>query len=1001
MAPTPATDPFATAALRDAVLRAWCGSPTRFTEDANAEEDLRLGGYADRLFVELAQNAADAAALAGVAGMLRVTVADGELRVANTGAPLDGAGVAALASLRASAKRGGVTVGRFGVGFSAVLAVCTEPRVVSRTGGVRFSESGTAAAVADLPELAEQLSHREGAVPVLRLPWPVDPGEPPPPDGFDTEVRLPLARGVETDALVASFAREADDVLLTLSGLSRIEIAGRVWTRSGSADGVVVIDHAGEESGRWLVHTRSGEFTAEEAATLGIEAAKHPRWTVLWALPVDEAGVPRPRESDVLHAPTATDERLSLPARLIASVPIEPSRRRVLPGPALDAVLRAAAESYPDLVRRIGADHRVELVPAQGFPLSEVDERLRELVLSELRARPWLLPAAAGEDLPGGRAAVLDVDSPGLLELLADVVPDLAAAPACGPRALRSLAPVGARAVPVPDAVDALLGIDRPAAWWRALYDAVQDILDARAVEADALSGLGVRLADGRTVPGARGVLLPDGAHGRAGGLLDLLADAAVAGVRVADPEVAHPLLTRLGARPLDAAELLDSPGLRAAVERSVADAAAGLDVHALAELVLRLVTETGGGFAEDAAWLGALALRSADGDLRRADELLLPGSPLRAVLDPEAVGQDAPLAVLAAAVAERWPADTLAAVGVLDSFVVVTDADPAGPDHELPEERQWWDSLDRSPAAVTAVRDLDLVADECWPAALDLLASRPETWRALTAPGGHTAWWLARFALLAGEPPQHWRLPGCAGLAGLYDPLPDLGVRTDVLVAAGVRDRLAVSDAADAADLLDRLADPAARPTPGVTLRAHAALAALAARPEVDIAALEPPAAVRTLAGTVCAAERACVLDEPWLVEVADAGRLVACAEGAGHLADLLDLPQASEVFTARVVGDGDYAAWSELGAAVAAVELLGLDLPAGGVLLHPELLVQVDAGPRSAVRWWVDDGDGLHAEDSIEGLARALAFALDRWDGRHLVAALLADPEAVTLLA
>jgi len=42
------------------------GSPTRFREDANAEEDLRLGGYRDRLLVELAQNAADAAGSGGV-----------------------------------------------------------------------------------------------------------------------------------------------------------------------------------------------------------------------------------------------------------------------------------------------------------------------------------------------------------------------------------------------------------------------------------------------------------------------------------------------------------------------------------------------------------------------------------------------------------------------------------------------------------------------------------------------------------------------------------------------------------------------------------------------------------------------------------------------------------------------------------------------------------------------------------------------------------------------
>src|SRR3982751_4324498 len=128
-------DPFGTARIRRRVLAAWSADPARFREDANAEEDLRLGGYRDRLLVELAQNASDAAGSAP--GVLRITLVDGELRAANTGAPLTAAGVAALASLRASAKESGV--GQFGVGFAAVLAVSDAPRVVSVSGGAEVS----------------------------------------------------------------------------------------------------------------------------------------------------------------------------------------------------------------------------------------------------------------------------------------------------------------------------------------------------------------------------------------------------------------------------------------------------------------------------------------------------------------------------------------------------------------------------------------------------------------------------------------------------------------------------------------------------------------------------------------------------------------------------------------------------------------------------------------------------------------------------------------------
>ena len=61
-------DPFDAAGLRARVLAAWAASPSRFREDANAEEDYALGGYRDRVIVELAQNAADAAARASVPG---------------------------------------------------------------------------------------------------------------------------------------------------------------------------------------------------------------------------------------------------------------------------------------------------------------------------------------------------------------------------------------------------------------------------------------------------------------------------------------------------------------------------------------------------------------------------------------------------------------------------------------------------------------------------------------------------------------------------------------------------------------------------------------------------------------------------------------------------------------------------------------------------------------------------------------------------------------------
>ena len=159
------------------VLDAWAASPARFREDANAEEDLVRGGYRDRLLVELAQNAADAAARAGVPGRLRLELAGGRrCRAANTGAPLDAAGVQGLATLRASAKRDEAAQRR-PVRRRLRRGPGGQRRARRRVGDRRRAvqrRRGRGPRSPRVPALAAELARRDGAVPVLRLPWPAD-----------------------------------------------------------------------------------------------------------------------------------------------------------------------------------------------------------------------------------------------------------------------------------------------------------------------------------------------------------------------------------------------------------------------------------------------------------------------------------------------------------------------------------------------------------------------------------------------------------------------------------------------------------------------------------------------------------------------------------------------------------------------------------------------------------------------------------------------------------
>lgn len=872
-----------------------------------------------------------------------MSIVDNELRVANTGEPLTRRGVQALASLRASAKQDGV--GRFGVGFAAVLTVSDAPRLVSATGSVAFDAVRTRDELGPAPA---------GRVPVLRLVWPTSET---PPDGFSTEVRLPLRDGVDAGRLLRDFADQATDLLLSLDGLARIEIGDDAWQRT-SADAWQTIDGPGGAT-RWVVVRDHGALPAD--AALGAEART--QWTVCWALQVNEHNEPAPREQDVLHAPTPTDERLSLPARLIATLPVESSRRRVRPGIATDHVLAAAAAAYPKLLGFFGDVARVKAVPLPRFPLSEVDDTVRQLVLAELRSAVWVR-SQAGAFVAPSVACLLPVPSRELAEAIVDYVPGLANAELAAPEYAAELAAVDVVRLRLSDVVERLTGIDCPPTRWRAIYDALAKILDNDPSVKEDLGALPVPLADGRTVPGPRGTLIGDG---------DL---STMEGVRVVHPDAVHPLLERLGARRAGADELLRS--LAPQVEQSLVDAESGLDTTGLVQTVLRLVSEAGVRPGEE-PWLGALALRDAEGDYRRADELALPQAPFRAVL-----ADDSPLGVLAADLADAWPAHVLTATGVLDSFTIVVDEAPTGPDHDLADEGDWWDDQPEPPARLEAIRDLDLIADDAWPAAIRLLNSDPDTWRVMR--GGYTAWWIAHHALLADEPPAHWRLPDATDLAGLYDVAPtDLDPELQRLM--GVRAELAVESTEDAEDLLDRLADPGRTVGRGTTLRAYTALAEAVRDEVVDPADLDPPPAVRTTDGEVT--DNGVVLDVPWLAPLTDA-YVAVDVELAEALAQLLDVPVASEVTPARPDSVGEPVAWRDLGAVVDACDLAGIPVPPGGVILHEQLTV---AG--RAVPWWVDDGV-VHTADETNGMARALAWSTDRWADRHLLAALIEDPDS-----
>ncbi|WP_067970606.1 sacsin N-terminal ATP-binding-like domain-containing protein [Nocardiopsis trehalosi] len=1009
MAQSP-TDPFGTAGLRRRVLDGWADAPARFREDANAEEDFALGGYRDRVVVELAQNAADAAARAGVPGRLLLALDDGGLTAANTGAPLTAAGVESLATLRASAKRdegAPGTTGRFGVGFAAVAAVSDDITVASATGAVRWSADLARAAVGDHAAggaaggLAEELARRGGHVPLLRLPFPADAA---PPEGYATAVVLVPRDDDARDRLRRMLDATGEALLLALPGLAEVRIATdageRVLTRDDPGPDRVrtrVRDTGGDRSTEWRTATRTGRFEPSLLADRPTEERSRLDWAVTWAVPVGGDGrlAPLPSGVDrVVHAPTPTDDPLDLPALLIGTFPLGADRRRVASGPAAEALAQAAADAFTDLLRAVGPRAALDLVPRTLMGGGEFDGRFRAAAAKPLLATPFLATAKGDPVRP--RDAVLLEGGPEVTAVLADLVGT--ALPGDTDPRHPALAQLRVRRVGFAELADLLADLDREPEWWAGLYAALRAAGQAGA-DLGELGALPVPLADGRLVRGPRGVLLP--AADAFGPELDPAALAPL-GVRVVHPGAADPLLLRLGAAEANAAAVLTDPRTRAAVENSLdAD-----DPEEVAGPVLRLAAASAT-TAADAPWLAELALRDDEGGYSVAGELLLPDSPLRDVLS-----DDAPLGVVAADLVERYGAEALEAVGVLRTFAVVRASDvtlgAALDDHDLPLDgvEEWAeDAAERTggpdlPPVVpefTGVADLEFVRGDRWPRALELLAEPPlraavlDPVRVLRADGravdvpSYTAWWLRTGALLGGRPPVESRtVDADPALAGLYDPVPD--VDPALARALGVRSSLAalVAEPGGPEDLLDRLADPARHVERGVLRDIWTALAG------VDADRIDPPETVRAVRGgaiVVADAEDAVVVDAPDLLPLLADRPVVPVPPGiAVAVADVLDLALASEEVEGRVESVGRVRPVPDEVRAF-------LDTDVLTYLHHEELVVD------GVVVEWRCDGGTPHASGT-DGLARALCWKAGRWPSRHLVAAVLRDPQTLPVL-
>ncbi|AEF40580.1 sacsin N-terminal ATP-binding-like domain-containing protein [Hoyosella subflava] len=1019
---TSAGDPFGTSEIRRRVLAAWADAPARFREDANAEEDFALSGYRDRVVVELAQNAADAARRGNKPGRLRLSLQGRRFTAANTGAPLTPEGVESLSTLRASPKRdAGASTGRFGVGFSAVAAVSDDIVVSSSGSAVRFSQEDARQAVITMIEsrsatetltgLANEVHSRGGHVPALRLPFPCEPREH---TGYDTEVAMLLRSEGERERVRGLLQQTGETLLVALTGLTEvvIEIDGqqRLLTRSEDADGADFATTVDGTVTLWRAVRRSGVLADALLADRPREERRHTAWTLTWATPVNEAGSVAPMPPDVepvVYAPTPSDTALDLPAVLIGTFPLGADRRKIQPGPATDFLIAQAADAYCELLTRFEGQSVLDLVPSASLSSGSFEAALRQQ-LSPAIIETSCLVTHDGRRVAPSDAAILDLGTgegaAPLADMLAPIVSGLL--PGSWTPRFPALRTLGVRRLGLADVADILSGRQNSPVWWRQLYAAIR-ASTGHGSDLGELGALPVPLADGRLVQGARTALLPppewDGTkqHGH------LNPDAlAPLGLRVIHPDAADPLLERLGAAPVTAASALTDPRTEAAVRGSLESD----DPQAISDAVLMLV-EASGITTADVSWLSELVLRDDEDDFSAAAELVIPGAPIQGLLY-----DDAPLGTVHESVVERYGTEPLRAVGALWAFTVVR-AENVEIGHDLDATFDGLiDGLDAwgkevlhrlgDPAVppmiaeLVCVADLDLVADDRWPDALAMLedsavrAAVTAPCRVLTATGetidvpSYSAWWLRMNARVSGELMSSFRTADAdPALHSLYEEIPS-SVDPALARAIGVRRNLQqiLAEPGGPEDVLGRLGDPE-KPVERDALRT---VWRELARLDADL--VTPPDQARAVRGdqiVVAQASDILILDQPELLPlVAGEPLIIVPASLAADLADVLDVALASEEVERRVTSTGslrEVPPWVR--------EFL---VSAASAYWHHSPLTVNDVEAE-----WSTAGGDLHASTD-DGLARALCWTAGQWERRHLVAAALREPaKAAQLLA
>ncbi len=414
-------------------LAAYRAAPHDAEEHANIELSVLAGGYAYRQIAELVQNAADAVADGDAdteEGRIVIEVDDAGLWAANTGAPVDRAGVRALLNAHASGKRAG-QIGRFGLGFKSLLKLGGRIAVLSRTVSLRFdpdrcrdqvrgelglppSAPAPGLRLAEPCTWADALALTHGA---LRYSWAT------------TVVFAELVADGARDAVVDEMRKFPSEFLLFLPGDVELVLKGpdldRHLRRRSDADGSVIVEDLaaeGRPSQTWRVFHADVRVTDE--AALQDATSVHARETVplIWAAPIGAGREVAGRF--FAFFPTTTETRTL--GILNAPWKLNSDRTAVIPGAWNGALMEAAADliasRLPDLVRDEDPGVVLDAFPRELQHLGEPAAPLVQALWSRLTTAK-VLPNCDGDLTEAKDLRRAPQDNPDLIRMWARLAP--------------------------------------------------------------------------------------------------------------------------------------------------------------------------------------------------------------------------------------------------------------------------------------------------------------------------------------------------------------------------------------------------------------------------------------------------------------------------------------------------------------------------------------------------------------------------------------------------